>query len=74
MEHSVSRTLAWFSCGAVKVKKRLRWLWAHHVTHRRWAWENWRKGYMRCAIQRCRECTHTTPFHYPACSQYRSAS
>lgn len=39
---------------------RLRW----------WSLRNFLQGYRFSAIQRCRRCGHTTPFHYPACVHY----
>lgn len=36
---------------------------------RLWALQNWITGYKHGPVRRCRECDHTTPFHYGWCSQ-----
>jgi hypothetical protein len=33
-----------------------------------WALMNWLRGLAYSPVGRCRECDHTTPYHYPICS------
>jgi len=35
------------------------------------ALRNWLEGYAFSPVRRCRECDHTTPFHYARCSLWR---
>lgn len=32
-----------------------------------WSLQNWWKGYKFGPVQRCRECSHTTPGHLAGC-------
>ena len=32
-----------------------------------WSLRNWFRGYKFGPIQRCRECDHTSPYHYENC-------
>lgn len=49
-----------------KVRKQIRYRLAR-IKHRRWAWENWRKGFKFGPVQRWRCCDHTTPHHGQEC-------
>ena len=40
---------------------RLRLLW--------WSLLNLCRGYQFRPVQRCRRCSHTTPYHYPTCER-----
>ena len=44
----------------IRTKARLRNLW--------WSFQNWCRGYAWGPIQRCRNCAHTSPYHYPPCA------